>query len=230
MNSQGVEAGNRETALVSCEPLEHRRCHKLAIPLAFILMLFFVADGGVAQTLHKLTAEHAARIEKQVDRRFLPTDATHLDFQRDQAMSITGVSPLAFLPVRYQAPNSGGNAPIFQCGLLLVADDGPTTFVATFGIDWTEAESCVGLSAVGAVSSTLGGQSDPDAHPGLILIYEASTGRDTFPEPILLTWDVKAARYHPDAKQSQWLGQQKDGHTVAGVRQLMRTDIRRPSS
>jgi hypothetical protein len=81
-----------------------RRYHKLAIPPAFILMLFFVANGGVAQTVHKLTAEHAARIEKQVDRRFLPTGATHLDFQRDQAMSITAVPPLAFMPVRYQVP------------------------------------------------------------------------------------------------------------------------------
>jgi hypothetical protein len=205
--------------------------HKLAISLSLILTFFFAADGGVAQTLRKLTSEQAARIEKQVDRRLLPTGATHLEFQRDQAMSITGVPPLVFMPVRYQVPNSGGGtAPTFQCGVLLVPDDGSTVFVATFGIDWTEAESCVALSAMGAVSSTRGNRPQPDARPGLILIYEASTGQETFPEPVLLMWDAKTARYHPDAEQSQWLGQQKEGHTVAGVRHLMNMNVRRPSS
>jgi hypothetical protein len=204
--------------------------HKLAISL-LILTFFSAADGGVAQTLHKLTAERAAGMEKQVDRRLLPAGATHLEFQRDQAMSITGVPPLVFMPVRYQVPNSGGGTgPTFQCGALFVPDDGATVFVATFGIDWTEAESCVGLSAMGAVSPTRGSRPQPDARPGLILIYEASTGQETFPEPVLLTWDAKTDRYHPDAEQSQWLGQQKDGHTVAGVRHLMNTNVRRPSS
>jgi hypothetical protein len=208
-----------------------RRHHKLAISLLFIPTFFSAADGGVAQALHKLTAERAAGIEKQVDRRLLPTGATRLEFQRDQAMSITGVPPLVFMPLRYQVPNSGGGtAPTFQCGALFVPDDGSTVFVATFGIDWTEAESCVGLSAMGAVSSTRGSRPQPDARPGLILIYEASTGQETFPEPVLLTWDAKTARYLPDAEQSQWLGQQKDGHTVAGVRHLMNTNVRRPSS
>jgi hypothetical protein len=208
-----------------------RRHHKLTISLSLILTFFSAANGGVTQTLHNLTAEQAARVEKQVDRSLLPTGATHLQFQRDQAMSITGVPPLVFMPVRYQVSNSGGGtAPTFQCGAFFVPDDGAAVFVATFGIDWTEAESCVGLSAMGAVSSTRGSRPQPDARPGLILIYEASTGQETFPEPVLLTWDAKTARYHPDAEQSQWLGQQKDGHTVAEVRHLINTNVRRPSS
>ena len=185
------------------------------------LAMILLASGGLpaednGQTLRKLTAADRSSLTLTVDASVLPPGASHVVVDRSQVMVLSTPQLTRLLPVRYEIANpGGGSAPFFQCGILFSRPNEAGRFVVTFGKDWTEAESCSGLRAIGAV-----GPGKQSALPRLGLIYEGSSPNTAVTEPVLLSPTPEGV-YEPDAETSQWLGQSSQGHTIAGIRQLL---------
>ena len=208
---------------------QHRTQHRTPLLIASLLALPLCIHAAPAQSpIKKLPAADGAAIEKTADRRLLPSGADQLEFQPDQAVSLAGSPPLKVMPVRFKSPGPAGSTALhFQCGFFLVAANSPTTFLPAFGTDWTASESCDGLNAIGLVDPAPSAQTVTPGYPDILVIFQAYTPAESFPEPVLLTWDAATATYRADALQSQWLNQQKEGHTIPGARQLLATRIRK---
>jgi hypothetical protein len=144
----------------------------------------------------------------------LPAGAAELEIDRKQIMSLSVTPALTLVPVRFSKNGDAAGPPFHQCGLAMVNDAGETHLLVTFGTDWTEAESCVSLSAIG----TARGMSK---YPALVLIYQATTGHESFPEPVLLKWDSGSGTYELDAERSQWITTQQLPYTIPNIRRLL---------
>ena len=168
-----------------------------------------------AQTvMRKATPTDAKAASGKVTAPTLPAGAAGLEIDRKQIMSLSVSPALTLVPVRFSKNGDTAGPPFHQCGLATVTGAGESHLLVTFGTDWTEAESCVSLSAIGTAESK-------SKYPALVLIYQATTGHESFPEPVLLKWNPGSGTYELDAERSQWITTQQLPYTIPNIRRLL---------
>jgi len=186
---------------------------QLSRKIAAGLVLIGASVFTEAQQLRKLPPAQLSSAASQADAKMLPAGATGMKVDRSQIVSLSGPSALTIVPVRFSRSSGQASAPFYQCGLFFVSPAG-TRFVLSFGADWTETESCDSLKAIGTAAAR-------GAQPVLALIYQASGVRESFPEPVLLTWDETKKIYSPDEKLSRWITDQQISYTIPNIRQAL---------
>jgi hypothetical protein len=159
-------------------------------------------------------------LESRLDQSILPTHVKGIEVERQQVFALGSQtsSELTLVPVRFEAPTSGGGQGTgFQCGIYLVPKSGKESFVSTIGTGRREALQCEGLSAVGAMTEV-------GDKPRLILLYRASSPNATVREPVVLLWDSAARSYQVDETISQQLEDDPTAISVAAIRRRLRKD------
>jgi hypothetical protein len=187
-----------------------------------------VALPSMAQSLSRVAPEKVEKISASLDKRLLPKGASNLEVERSQVVAAPGIT---FVPVRFQAEDKseGDGPPLmegtprkkFYCGMYQLADDAPAKFLLVFGAGHTESEECGGLQAIGAAT--------PHAKQGdLILIYNASTVHDQFPEPVILSWDDSQRRYAVNDDLTKFVNTHCKSYTVSNIRSLLASRAAKP--
>lgn len=191
--------------------------------VAAVLAVVLSSAGCAVQAQSTAAVRTASPFEVQAvhakGQPVLPAGAQDAQFDDRQAVSVDGSPRLIVLPVRFKTPLKDPAVEgqmLTQCGVVVTPQAGASVFVLTLGAGNTEMMTCAGIKAVGGTVATT-----RDSRPDLILIYDAYTGRDSFPATILLTWNAKSGAYNVDDALSQWLGEHKEGRTVAGARRLL---------
>ena len=181
----------------------------------FLILATLSTIACHAQTvMRKATPADANAAAGKVTAPTLPSGAAELKIDRKQIMSLSVIPALTLVPVRFSKNADAAGPPFHQCGLVTVNGTGETHLIVTFGTDWTEAESCVSLSAIGTAESK-------SKYPALVLIYQATTGHESFPEPVLLKWNAASGIYELDAERSQWITTQQLPYTIPNIRRLL---------
>jgi len=181
----------------------------------FLILATLTTVACHAQTvMRKATAADANAAAGKVTAPTLPAGAAKLEIDRKQIVSLSAAPTLTFVPVRFSKHGDAAGPPFHQCGLATVNDAGEAHLLITFGTDWTEAESCVSLSAIGTAENR-------SKYPTLVLIYQATTGHESFPEPVLLKWNSGSGAYELDPERSQWITTQQLPYTIPNIRRLL---------
>jgi hypothetical protein len=191
-------------------------------------MVCVVALQSAAQSLSRVAPEKVEKISSSLDKRLLPEGAGNLEVERSQVVAAPGIT---FVPVRFQAEDksNGDGPPImdgpprkkFYCGMYQLADDAPAKFLLVFGVEHTESEECAGLQAIGAATPRT-------KHGDLILIYNASTLHDEFPEPVILSWDDSQKQYAVNGDLTQFVNTHCKSYTVSNIRSLLASRAAKP--
>lgn len=181
----------------------------------FLILATLSTIACNAQTvMRKATPADANTAADKVTAPTLPKGAAELEIDRKQIMSLSVTPAMTLVPVRFSKNGDTAGPPFHQCGLATVNGSGETHLLVTFGTDWTEAESCVSLAAIGTADVK-------SKYPALVLIYQATTGHESFPEPVLLKWNSGAGTYELDAERSQWITTQQLPYTIPNIRRLL---------
>lgn len=104
--------------------------------------------------------------------------------------------------------------PVRGCFVVAVSADGRSHFIPTIGADNWEAESCIGLKAVGQLDA------DSAGAQRLVLIYDAASPNATTIEPVVVRWQGQFETAEIDIAASD-KASQHGVHTVAEVRKLL---------
>ena len=114
-------------------------------------------------------------------------------------------------------PNGGENA---TCFVALAAAGAPVRVVATVGRDEWEAETCLGIAAVGVIDTT-------GDIVRLAVIHRAASPSGTAMEPVVIHWDTRRAQISadvPDYRRASVAG----AVTVRAVRAALNATPRKP--
>ena len=199
-----------------------RNLKQLSGATAILILLF--CRGGYSAQLSEASAVRTARPSELAAAHaqkssLLPSDARDAQFDDKQAVTVDGSPQLTVVPVRFKTPVANPAVEgqmLTHCAVVVKPQGGTPSLLVTLGAGNTEMMTCTDLRAVGGTPAVNAGDL-----PDLILIYDAYTGRESLSATILLTWDAKTGRYTVDEAASQWLGEQKNGGTVAGARRLL---------
>jgi len=206
--------------------MNKRRHKSLFVWLAMVGSV--VALQLAAQSLGRVAPEKVAKISASLNKSLLTEGAGNLEVERSQVVAAPGIT---FVPVRFQAEDKseGDGPPVmegprrkkFYCGMYQLADDAPAKFLLVFGVGHTELEECGGLQAIGAATPS-------PKHSDLILIYNAATLHDEFPEPVILSWDDSQKQYVVNDNLTKFVNTHCKSYTVFNIRSLLASRAAKP--
>jgi hypothetical protein len=98
------------------------------------------------------------------------------------------------------------------CFVAVVKANGSTDVTMTIGSGFWEAETCIGVEAVGTVDQ------EP---PGLVIIYRAASPNVEAIEPVVLNWNARKGHFEIDMPASQ-KASLAGATTVTGVRKALK--------
>jgi hypothetical protein len=192
-------------------------CSHLLSIAALLLLTSAPGNSMAAQTRYRtLTPTELAETRSRLNSSLLSDFAGSLQADDLQAFAVRlqdGAS-LWMRPVKYRSRNSQTGNVTTRCGVFFLRAATPAVFLKTVGYNWTEAEHCNTLQAVG-FSDTSG------SLPRILLLYAAASPNTPVSEPFVLDWNAVDARYRINEDLSKRLEDDAEATSIQGIKRAL---------